>query len=291
MNVRSSTINGFEQAYLEFGSGDGPLALLVHGFPDTPHTWRRQREALAGIGYRVVTPFFRGYAPSGFPPDGNYQTGSLAADAIAWHEQLGGDERAVIVGHDYGASAAYGAAAYAPERWRRVVALSVPPRRSYLDRGLAYDQLRRSWYMWFFQMDVAQKAVGANDLEFLERLWRDWSPSYDPREDLSGVRAALGSPAHLAAALEYYRFTFGRRSHDDALASYQRAVGAPTPRPVLYIHGVDDGCVGIELTEGVEASFEEPGSRVVRVPGAGHFVHLERPDIVNAHLIEFLSSS
>src|SRR5499427_5442956 len=116
--------NGLEFGLLETGSG--PLALCLHGFPDAAHTWRHLLPALARAGFHAVAPFMRGYAPTDVPADGAYQVGALIADAVALHEVLGGDENAVLVGHDWGAEAAYGAAAYAPDRWRRLVTLAVP---------------------------------------------------------------------------------------------------------------------------------------------------------------------
>src|SRR6476646_5540966 len=107
--------NGLTFAYLEAGSG--PLALCLHGFPDSAHTWRHLLPALADAGYHAVAPFQRGYAPTGLPADGAYQTGALAADANALHEALGGSGDAVLIGHDWGATATYAAAAHAPSRW------------------------------------------------------------------------------------------------------------------------------------------------------------------------------
>src|SRR5215472_2691511 len=115
---------------LEFGileAGSGPLALCLHGFPDCAHTWRHLLPALAEAGFHAVAPFMRGYAPTAVPADGAYQVAALAADAAALHEALGGGADAVLIGHDWGAEAAYCAAACAPQRWRRLVTLAVPP--------------------------------------------------------------------------------------------------------------------------------------------------------------------
>src|SRR5689334_16522518 len=122
-DVRTIRANGLEFGYLSAGPQDGPLALCLHGFPDSPRTWRHLLPALAGAGYRAVAPFLRGYAPTSVPSDGAYQTGALAADANALHEALGGDSDAVIIGHDWGAAATYGATGSAPDRWRRAVAM------------------------------------------------------------------------------------------------------------------------------------------------------------------------
>src|SRR5215813_8273648 len=117
--LRSTTVraNGLEFGLLEAGSG--PLALCLHGFPDTARTWRHLLPVLAGAGFRAVAPFMRGYAPTAVPTDGGYGVGALAADAVALHEALGGGREAVLIGHDWGAEAAYAAAARAPGRWRR----------------------------------------------------------------------------------------------------------------------------------------------------------------------------
>src|SRR5437660_10618025 len=102
------TANGVDFAYLAEGADrDGPLALCLHGFPDTAWGWRYLLPELAAAGYRAVAPFLRGYAPTSVPADGRYQVGALASDAIALHDALGGDERAVLIGHDWGAMTPY----------------------------------------------------------------------------------------------------------------------------------------------------------------------------------------
>src|SRR5947209_19249834 len=102
--------NGVGFEYLEDGPPDGPLALCLHGLPDTARTWRHLLPELAAAGFHAVAPWMRGYAPTEVPADGRYQTGALVADAIALHDGLGGDGRAALIGHDWGAIAAYGAA-------------------------------------------------------------------------------------------------------------------------------------------------------------------------------------
>jgi pimeloyl-ACP methyl ester carboxylesterase len=166
---------------------------------------------LAGAGFHAVAPFMRGYAPTSVPADGAYDLGALAADAVALHEVLGGGEDAVLIGHDWGAEAAYGAAADAPDRWRRLVTLAVPP--AALDPTLFsdYDQLRRFFYLFMFRFmfrdpaGIAEAVVAADEMAFLDRLWADWSPGYQPGEHLARVKESLRSPANLAAAIAYYR--------------------------------------------------------------------------------------
>src|SRR5471030_3304307 len=117
--------NGIEFGYLEAGSG--PLALCLHGFPDTAWGWRHLLPALADAGFHAVAPFMRGYAPSEIPADGCFKLGALVADAVGLHDALGGDDQLALIGNDWGAETAYGAAAFAPDRWRRIVTLAVPP--------------------------------------------------------------------------------------------------------------------------------------------------------------------
>jgi pimeloyl-ACP methyl ester carboxylesterase len=272
--------------------GGGPLALCLHGFPDTPRSWRHLLPALAEAGYRAVAPWMRGYAPTDVPADGAYQTGALAADACNLHEALGGDGDAVVVGHDWGAFATYGAAALDPDRWRRVVAMSVPPAGALAMGMLTPAQVQRSWYIWFFQMaGLPEMVVPADDFAFIDRLWADWSPGHDGAGDAAAVKQALADPAHLAAAIGYYRAMFDPSTHLEAYAEAQAATQVPTPQPTLYLHGADDGCLGVEMvTDAVRASLPDEGSRVEIVEGAGHFLQVERPDEVNRLVVDFLTA-
>ena len=225
------TANDVEFAYLEAGSG--PLALCLHGFPDSAWTYRHLLPALADAGFRAVAPFMRGYAPTAVPADGRYQTAALGLDACALHDALGGDADAVIVGHDWGAMATYIAANHEPERWRRVVAMAVPPAGAVAGGFMQYRQLKKSWYMFFFQHGLSDVVVGMDDLAFIDGLWADWSPGYDGTEDIAHVKDALRDPANLAAALGYYRATLGgvgRRSRARRGAG-RRAATSPPSRP------------------------------------------------------------
>jgi len=269
--------NGIEFAFLELGTG--PLALCLHGFPDTARTWRYLLPELAEAGYRAVAPFMRGYAPSGLSKDRSYGLNDLAGDAVALHETLGGDEQAVLIGHDWGAETTYEAALLAPTRWSTLVTLAVPP--AALDDHLFadYDQLKRFFYLFFFRTETAEVVVSKDEMLFLERLWSDWSPGYDATEDLASVRESLTERDHLAAALAYYRSE-----------SEQQGPYLTVPQPTLYLHGARDGCIDVAHVSGCE-TYLGAGSRVVLVQEAGHFLHLERPDFVNEHVINWVTSA
>jgi pimeloyl-ACP methyl ester carboxylesterase len=292
MAVRRATVqaNGLRFEVLEAGSG--PLALCLHGFPDVADTWRHLLPALAGAGFHAVAPFMRGYAPTAVPADGAYHLGALVADAVALHEVLGGDGNAVLIGHDWGAEAAYGAAAFAPDRWRRLVTLAVPP--AALDEQLFndYEQLKRFFYLFMIRdpAGFAETVVARDDLAFLDQLWRDWSPGFQPGEHLARVKRSLRPQASLAAALGYYR---AAGTADEAAgpgaryAAEQQAVGRQAPQPTLYLHGARDGCIGVDLARG-SRRFLAPSSRMIVIDDAGHFLHLEKPGQVNDHILSWI---
>ena len=279
--------NGVDFTYLT--AGEGPLALCLHGFPDTAHGFRHLLPRLAEAGYRAVAPFQRGYAPTAIPADGRYQSGVLAVDANALHQALGGGSDAVIIGHDWGASATHGAAVLEPSRWSKVVSMAVPPGGAI---GMSFltnlNQLKKSWYMFFFQSPLADLVVPGGDMAFIDMLWADWSPGYDAQVDAGNVKASLRDSANLSAALGYYRATIGDGYKDPALDAAQAATSGTPSQPMLYLHGRNDGCIGVEVAE-VARSMVPPNITIEVVDDAGHFLHLERPDLVNDRIISFLS--
>ena len=278
--LRSSTVraNGLTFGILE--AGRGPLALCLHGFPDTAYTWQHLLPDLATAGFHAVAPFMRGYAPTDVPADGQYSIAALAADALSLHQALGGDQDAVLIGNDWGAEAAYLAARLEPERWRRLVTLAIPP--AGLDELLLtdYDQLKRFFYLFLLQDDsgLAEQVAAKDDMAFLDRLWQDWSPGFDGSEYLSKVKESLRAPENLGAAIEYYRAT--------QLGDYSDL--GPAPQPTLYLHGSQDGCISAELIRGA-GEFLSPGSRLEIIDGVGHFLHTERPVEVNARILAWVS--
>jgi pimeloyl-ACP methyl ester carboxylesterase len=156
---------------------------------------------------------------------------------------------------------------------------------------MQYAQLRRSWYMFFFQHPLADVVVAGDDLRFVDHLWEDWSPGYDAGHDLPLVKDALRDSANLGAAIGYYRAMLGDGARDPELDAIEASAMAPPPIPTLYLHGADDGCMGVELAEQAAAFLEPSGSQMQIVADAGHFLHLEQPDVVNAAVVAHLTSS
>jgi pimeloyl-ACP methyl ester carboxylesterase len=273
---------------LVWGPDEGPLAVLLHGFPDTPHTWRHLAPELAGAGWRVVAPFLRGYAPSSVPADGSGHVAALAADAAGLHAAFGGDERAVLIGHDWGASAANALAAHEDSPYPRVVAMSVPPYaalRRLRNLRVLPRQLRNSWYVGFNQLP---RLPERSFERLVRRLWRDWSPGYDGSDDVRRVLEALPDRAHRAAAIGYYRSLVRPMAVPPAYRQWKGAEMRLPVVPTLYLHGADDGALDVRLTSGLEDRLP-PGSEVAVIAGAGHFVQLEQPGEVGRKVLRFLA--
>jgi pimeloyl-ACP methyl ester carboxylesterase len=284
--VRASKLN-----FTVLEMGEGPLVLCLHGFPDTAYSFRNQLPVLADAGYHAVAPFMRGYAPTEPAPDGRYDSAVLSEDALALIGALGYKE-AIVFGHDWGAVAAYGAAAQAPNVVQKLITAAVPYGTSFFQALVTnYAQQRRSWYMFFFQTALAEAAVSLNDFAFLEKMWADWSPGWKwTPEEMEALKRCFRAKGTLEAAIGYYRATLGPAlklpAQPSALAT---AMAAPIDVPTLMFHGRDDGCIGAELLVGMEALFPR-GLKIEVVPRAGHFVHQEKPELVNRLMLQFLKS-
>jgi pimeloyl-ACP methyl ester carboxylesterase len=284
---------GLSVAALTWGPDDGPLALLLHGFPDTAWSWRHVGPRLATDGRRVVAPFSRGYAPTGLPSDGRYHVGALVHDVIGLHAALHGGEDALLVGHDWGAITAYAVSTFAPDLFPRIVAMSVPPmatmRRVFRGPGatrLGLRQARCSWYIAVNQIPgLPERAFGP----LTRRLWADWSPGYDAGEDLAHVAAALPTTARRRAAISYYRALAQPWRRAPEYAAERSAFLAAPSVPTLYLHGERDGALLPAIGSEVGPDLA-PGSRAMMVPRAGHFLQLEQPAAVADAILHFVRS-
>ena len=284
--VRASNLN-----FTVLEMGEGPLVLCLHGFPDTAYSFRHQMPALAAAGYHCVAPFMRGYSPTEAAPDGRYDSPVLSEDALALITALGYKD-AIVFGHDWGAVAAYGAAAAAPDRVSKLVTVAVGYGSKFFEAFVTSPaQQRRSWYMFFFQTKLAETAVSFNDFAFLEKLWADWSPGWKwSPEDMEALKQSFRAPGTLEAAIGYYRATLGPAFSAPVDPNGLAAMmNIPINVPGLMIHGRDDGCIGSETLDGMEKLFPK-GLKIELVPGTGHFVHQERPDYINELVLKFLKS-
>lgn len=283
--------SGLSFAALAWGDPDAPLALCLHGYPDTAWTWREVGPRIAQRGWRVVAPFARGYGPSDLAPDGAYQVGALARDAIEAHRALGGDDRAVLIGHDWGAIATYAAGAHSPSLYSRMVTMAVPPPRVAFASLMhpkrvpfALRQLRGGWYVLFQQLPwISERLLP----RIVPRLWADWSPGYDATEDLRHVEDALTGPGRRTAALRYYRAMVQPWYRKREYAAEQKHWLHTPAVPTLYLHGAQDGCALAPMADAAAAALSS-GSRAMTLPGVGHFLHLEDPDTVAALIGDFI---
>lgn len=270
-DIRYVDANGLRFAYLE--EGEGPLVLLVHGFPDTPHTWDDVRPRIAAKGYRAVSPYTRGYHPTALPDRAADQE-TISRDVLALIAALG-EAHAIVIGHDWGASAAYGAAALEPERVRKLITVGIP------HPATLKPTLRKLWgvrHMMAFKLPGAAARFAKDDCATLPSLCRRWSPGWDPpASEFDPVRETFRHPGSLDAALGYYR----------ALSPIPRAfMKQKITVPTVAFAGTGDPVVELSDYRRAERMFTN-GYLVEEMPG-GHFMHREHPDLFAERLLSHL---
>ena len=290
MAVTDTEQLSFEHEALIFSAqamGDGPIVLCLHGFPDNARSFRHQLPALAEAGYRAISLTLRGYEPGAIPADGDYTMETIATDILAVIESL--DTGPVhLIGHDWGAAVAYVAASAAPERFKSLTVMAVPHAGRFAREGLRIPkQLRLSWYMGFFNIPwLSDWVVQRQDYAFIRKLWRDWSPGWQPEPGvLDSVIQTLSQPGVRSAALGYYRAALSIKA---LLVSAEEA-HYPVPVPTLALSGERDGCIASEVFEQLMVAQDFPkGLTFSRIAEAGHFLHQEQPEQVNREILDWL---
>ena len=264
-------------------AGDGPLVVLLHGFPDFWYSWRFQIPALTGAGFRVLAPDMRGYNLSSRPSSvSSYAPAKLAADVRDLIAERGAS-RAFVAGHDWGAAVAWLTAMRHPDVVERLAILNVPhPRRMLEGLRRPGRQLARSWYMFFFQVPwLPERLLAAGDWRGLRQPFSEARPGAFTAADIERYKQAWSQPGAITAMLNYYRASIRRPPGGVSGRSLP-----PVEAPTLVIWGERDRHLGAELAEPERRDVPHL-ERVVRLPAASHWVQHDEPDRVSELLIDF----
>ena len=281
LKVKRVKANNLNFAYYELGKG--PLILCLHGFPDTADTWLELIPKLAGLGYRVVAPFMRGYAPTEIPVDHSYTSTDLGSDILALIEALNENE-AILIGHDWGALASYAAANMSPGKIKKLITLAIPhPLALRLDLRTLIKA--RHFITFQFRHRVINQLT-RNNFKFLEKIVRRWSPNWAfTEDDLAPVKACFAQAGVPEAALGYYwSFAESLRSRSSASPSRKRS-----SVPTLTLIGASDGTLSLDVMSNTPQAFTDTYEYHI-IPKLGHFLHREAPKIIFDFISDFLSS-
>jgi len=273
-------VNGVRLHYVE--QGQGPLVVLLHGFPEFWYSWRHQIPALAEAGYRVIAPDQRGYNTSEKPRGVRSYRIEHLVDDVAALIQHAGESQATVVGHDWGGAVAWAVPMLRPEVVDKLVVMNAPHPQALAREFRHLRQLLRSWYVFFFQLPwLPETAVRFRRYRMIERVLRNEPkrPGAFSDEDIAAYKQAIAQPGALTAAINYYRAAVRRNPFD---SSMQRQIDAPT----LLIWGEADAYLGLSLTERLEQW--APNIRVERIPDASHWVQIDAAERVNELMIDFL---
>jgi pimeloyl-ACP methyl ester carboxylesterase len=284
-----------EIAYRDEGPSDGPTAMLLHGWPDAPRGWNAVAQILQKAGWRTIIPYLRGFSPTRFLSAATPRFGAgvaLAQDAIDLANALQ-IEHFAVVGHDWGARAAYTVAALFPERLSAVTALSLAYQPHAVFKVPDFEQSRKFWYQWFQCFDGGMEAVRQDPVGFARIQWDTWSPPgwFDDAE-FAATAQSFKDPDWAAITLNAYRSRWvpgeATGSRYDSLHKRLTEVKRISI-PTLMIQGGSDFCDGPKESEGLDKFFTAGYQRLV-IDGAGHFPHRERPTEVAAAILRLLEA-
>ena len=265
------------------GPTDGPLVLLLHGFPETSHMWRHQLRALGEAGYHAVAPDQRGYSPGARPEAvAAYNTTALTNDVAAFADALGYD-RFHVVGHDWGGAVAWITATRFPARISSLTVLSTPHPTA-LGAARASpdsDQAQRSSYFVEFATPGTEHSFLANDHARMRELYSGFAPDV-VREYIR----VLGTPEAMRAALAWYRAAFGGTTPAAGPAAPMPPIRAPT----LFIWSTEDTFLGRDAAEATEQYVAGP-YRFEVLEGVDHWITERRPEYVSRQLLEHLAAN
>lgn len=272
-------------------TGDAPLVVLLHGFPEFWYAWRHQLEPLAAAGYRVVAPDLRGYNRSS-QPDGvdSYAPEQLVGDVRGLIEHLG-YARAAVVGHDWGGAVAWETAIREPELLSQLVVMNAPHPESYQQTLLrSPEQLVKSWYVFFFQVPwLPERLLEADDYRAVdEMLTETAAPGAFTEEEVQRYKRALARSGDLSGPVNYYRSIVRENAGRQLRSLLPNAVTreATVDVPTLVVWGEQDQALSTDLLDGLEEWV--PDLRVERLPEASHWVQADQPERATELLLEFL---
>ena len=285
ITTRRIAANGFDFAVDEAGAGDH-LALCLHGFPESRFSWRFQLPLLAEMGYRAWAPDLRGYGETEPKPQDvpSYLIDRLMEDVAALIDASGA-KTVTLIGHDWGAGLAWTFAANRVRPLERLVIMNVPhPAVMSAQMGRNWRQLRKSWYMFFFQLPgLPEWGARANDGRAIRRTFRDMAidKTNFTQDVLDRYAKDAQRPGAMRGMINWYR----------AALRLQGKLAGPWPvieTPTLIVWGEEDAALGIELLDGTEAYVRD--LTIKRLPKVSHWVQQEAPDKVNAILREWLAT-
>jgi pimeloyl-ACP methyl ester carboxylesterase len=283
-------------AYYEAGPADGPVVMLMHGFPYDIHSFVDVAPQLAAKGCRVIVPYLRGYGPTRFRDTATPRSGeqaALGADLIALIDALG-IKRAIFAGYDWGGRAACVGAALWPDRCAGLVSLN-----SYNIQDIAKAMVPAKaerevplWYQYYFQLERGRAGLAANRREIAKILWRQWSPNWS-FDDETFERSALAfdNPDYVDVVIHSYRHRFGLADGDPHYAGLQQRLAAQPAIsvPAITLDGAGDGVIA--ATDGASSAAKFTGPRTHRViPRAGHNLPQEEPEAFAAAVMELVKA-
>jgi pimeloyl-ACP methyl ester carboxylesterase len=268
--------------------GDGPMLLLVHGFPDIPQSWTAQIHALSHAGYKVVVPYLPGYLPSRMKGHAYFDKASLVNAFAELIEAISPQQKLHYIGQDWGAIIGYALCAARPDLLHSAVLMAVPHPQIVAESLLVPKHVQRSFHWWFFQQaHLPEQALLANDMAFIDYLWQYWSvPGFEDNAHIEQVKACLSQPGVMTTALAYYRAMFDTTQANPVLATLREDMKRRIVLPTLALCGAQD--MRAELMREQAPCFAGH-YEYQEVADAGHFLQREQSEAVNTLLLDWLS--